>query len=286
MESDATPEQIRQGRLRSVRGEIERELEKEIASFPDEWRERYPDLEPELGNMLAEIMTRAGINRPGAFTGTETIARSALSSHDAGSGATIAQSASSIRPVPGGSDATIADAPSAREMPTSVASDAATTPNASQQPGRSTGLRVRYIGDYETISVLGQGGMGVVYKARQITLNRLVALKMIRNAEFASEDQVRRFQNEAEAVATLDHPGIVPIYEVGTYEDQRYFSMKLVEGHGLDKKLERLLEGPPGGGASGRRSRRRGQSRSPAGHPPPRPQARQHPRWTARATPT
>ena len=86
--------------------------------------------------------------------------------------------------------------------------------------------------------------MGVVYKARQLTLNRLVALKMIRNAEFASENQVRRFQNEAEAVATLDHPGIVPIYEVGTYEDQRYFSMKLVEGQGLDKKLEELAKNP------------------------------------------
>ena len=63
---------------------------------------------------------------------------------------------------------------------------------------------------------------------------------MIRNAEFASEDQVRRFQNEAEAVATLDHPGIVPIFEVGTHEDHRYFSMKLIEGQGLDKKLEEL----------------------------------------------
>jgi tetratricopeptide (TPR) repeat protein/tRNA A-37 threonylcarbamoyl transferase component Bud32 len=106
------------------------------------------------------------------------------------------------------------------------------------------GMKVRYIGDYETIAVLGQGGMGVVFKARQISLNRLVALKMIRNAEFAGEDQVRRFQNEAEAVATLDHPGIVPIYEVGTYEDQRYFSMKLVEGQGLDKKLEELAKDP------------------------------------------
>ena len=86
--------------------------------------------------------------------------------------------------------------------------------------------------------------MGVVYKARQLSLNRLVALKMIRNAEFASDDQVRRFQNEAEAVATLDHPGIVPIYEVGKYEDQRYFSMKLVEGQGLDKKLEELAKDP------------------------------------------
>src|ERR1039458_4436640 len=80
--------------------------------------------------------------------------------------------------------------------------------------------------------------MGVVYKARQISLNREVAVKMIRNAEFASEDQIRRFQNEAESVALFDHPGIVPIYEVGKHEDRRYFGMKLIEGEGLDKRLK------------------------------------------------
>ena len=86
--------------------------------------------------------------------------------------------------------------------------------------------------------------MGVVFRARQITLNRQVALKMIGNSEFAGPDQLRRFQNEAEAVATLDHPGIVPIYEVGTFEDQRYFSMKLVEGQGMEKALTDLKANP------------------------------------------
>ena len=100
------------------------------------------------------------------------------------------------------------------------------------------GLRLRYVGDYELLSVLGQGGMGVVYKARQISLNRDVALKMIRNSELATEDQIRRFQNEAEAVALFDHPGIVPIYEVGVHGDQRYFSMKLIDGAGLDKRIK------------------------------------------------
>ena len=89
--------------------------------------------------------------------------------------------------------------------------------------------------------------MGVVYRARQITLNRQVALKMISNSEFASEDQVRRFQNEAEAVAALDHPGIVPIYEVGTFEDQRYFSMKLIDGRGMEKALGDLKDEPARG---------------------------------------
>jgi WD40 repeat protein/tetratricopeptide (TPR) repeat protein len=80
--------------------------------------------------------------------------------------------------------------------------------------------------------------MGIVYRARQLSLNRPVALKMIKAARFASDGERRRFQNEAEAVAQLDHPNIVPIYEVSQYEDQQYFSMRLVAGESLDKGLK------------------------------------------------
>jgi serine/threonine protein kinase len=86
--------------------------------------------------------------------------------------------------------------------------------------------------------ILGEGGMGIVHKARQLSLNRPVAVKMIRAARFPSADEVHRFQNEAEAVARLDHPHIVPIFEVGRYEDQHYFSMKLIAGESLDKRLK------------------------------------------------
>jgi tetratricopeptide (TPR) repeat protein len=104
-------------------------------------------------------------------------------------------------------------------------------------PGVSRELVLpRFVAGYEVLGVLGRGGMGVVYKARQVALNRLVALKMIRSPLAGREEQAR-FRIEAEAVARLQHPNIVQIHEVGEHAGLPFFSLELVEGGSLDKRL-------------------------------------------------
>src|SRR5205823_4345651 len=90
------------------------------------------------------------------------------------------------------------------------------------------GARLASFGDFELIEELGRGGMGVVYKARQKSLDRLVALKMVREAHLATADDRERFRTEAHSAAQLKHPNIVTVYEVGTAGGQAYICMEFV----------------------------------------------------------
>jgi tRNA A-37 threonylcarbamoyl transferase component Bud32 len=149
----------------------------------------------------------------------------------------VAGPGAKIMPNPSDEEPSPEDAPTI-PPPSSTPSDDETIPHPSRGGSiASTPGTLKSFGDYELIEEIARGGMGVVYRARHRKLNRIVALKMILSGEFASREAISRFYVEAEAAASLDHPGITPVYEIGEIDQQPFFAMKLITGGSVQSAI-------------------------------------------------
>ncbi len=186
----------------------------------DEYVARFGDRFPAIATWLTEADQQSAAAAERVPAPVQPVEVDATTDVSRKAGADTSTAPSEVRPDPSGRSA---------DQERSVATKHAAT---------FVGKR---IGGYELLSEVARGGMGVVYKARQVNLNRMVAVKMILAGQLAGEQEIRRFHSEAEAAARLDHPHIVPVYEVGEHEGRHFYSMGYVDGHSLK---DSLAEGP------------------------------------------
>lgn len=216
---ETTIDLARAKRIRQVIEEFVRQSNGD-ASFSDEdVLKKHPDLLPELAQQLRSLKPIKDHQDDVNATGVQ------------GRSQSISSETGEEPPTPTADDGTVAH-DVVRALHETIPVEYLAPKSRVADPPR------RLLGDYEILEVLGQGGMGVVYKARHRKLGRLAAVKLIRAARFVDSESVQRFQQEAQAAAQLDHPAIVPVYEVNTDGQQHFMALAFVDGDDLWKRIK------------------------------------------------